>query len=82
MSLTIGLDIGTTTITALALDAGRREVMARATLPNDAEITSPADATRGRSEWDAVCIVRRETEVVRAVTGSLGPRRRGLPASV
>ena len=75
MSLTIGLDIGTTTITALALDAGRHEVAARATLSNDAEITSPADAARGRSEWDAERMAQRATEAVRAVAGSLGPRR-------
>ena len=75
MSLTIGLDIGTTTITALVLDAGRHEVVARATLPNDTEISSPAAAARGRSEWDAERMARRATEVVRAVAGSLGPRR-------
>jgi sugar (pentulose or hexulose) kinase len=75
MSLTIGLDIGTTTITALALDAGRHEVVAQATFPNDAEITSPADAARGRSEWDAERMAQRATAAVRAVAGSLGPRR-------
>ena len=46
-----------------------------ATLSNDAEITSPADAARGRSEWDAERMAQRATEAVRAVAGSLGPRR-------
>jgi hypothetical protein len=45
--------VGRAPATALALDAVRGEIVARATLPNDAEITTPSDAARGRSEWDA-----------------------------
>ncbi len=36
MPLVLGLDVGTTTITALALDAGNGQVVARETAGNDA----------------------------------------------
>lgn len=53
MARYLGLDVGTTTITALALDAGSGEVAAVRTIPNACEVTSEADRQRGRSEWDA-----------------------------
>ena len=75
MPITIGLDSGTTTITALALDAERGEVVASATLPNDADITSPPDTAKGRSEWDAVRMGQRALEVIREVVSRLRTRR-------
>lgn len=71
MPIAIGLDIGTTTITALALDASAGGVVASTTIPNDADVTSPADAERGRSEWDARKMAQRGCEAVRAVVGQL-----------
>jgi sugar (pentulose or hexulose) kinase len=56
MPVTLGIDLGTTTIAALALDTDTGTVLAHATHPNDAEITSPADKARGYSEWDALRI--------------------------
>jgi sugar (pentulose or hexulose) kinase len=56
MRITLGIDLGTTTIAALALDTDTGAVLAHATHPNDAEITSPADKARGYSEWDALRI--------------------------
>jgi sugar (pentulose or hexulose) kinase len=52
MAIVLGIDIGTTTITALAFDADSGAVVALATMPNQAEITSPADKARGYCEWD------------------------------
>ena len=90
MPITIGIDIGTTTITALALDvaalpprraggatsdAERGEVVASVTLANDANATSPSDKTKGRSEWDARCMVEKAFDAVREAVSKLGAKR-------
>lgn len=78
MPITLGIDVGTTTITGLALDADSGETLAVETRPNDAETTSPEDKARGRSEWDADRIVRRSCESLRAVADRLALRRAEL----
>ena len=75
MTLALGIDIGTTTITCLALDAANSAVRATETVPNDAEITSTSDKTMGRSEWDALGIVDRACHCVKAVVERLGNQR-------
>ena len=45
--ITLGVDLGTTTITALAFEPGSNKIMAQHTVANDAEITPPADKARG-----------------------------------
>jgi sugar (pentulose or hexulose) kinase len=57
MPIVLGVDVGTTTITAIAVDTARGDILARATAANQAAITSTADKTRGFSEWDARKIV-------------------------
>ena len=52
MSRYLGLDLGSTSITAVVIDTAARAVTAISSRANDAELTSPADRTRGRSEWD------------------------------
>ena len=52
MRVHLGIDIGTTTLTAVAIDLERQETVGAVTVPNDAETTSPEDRERGRSEWD------------------------------
>ena len=52
MRLYVGIDIGTTTLTAVAIDLEQREVVGAVTVANDAEMTSLEDRARGRSEWD------------------------------
>lgn len=74
MPLTLGLDLGTTTITALALDVSSGEIIARNTVPNDAEVTSQADKARGRSEWDATRIASASLRVLRSLSDSLAGR--------
>src|SRR5262249_10521341 len=54
MPVTLGIDLGTTTIAALALDTDSGAVVAHSAHPNDAEITSSTDKARGYSEWDAM----------------------------
>jgi sugar (pentulose or hexulose) kinase len=75
MPLLLGVDIGTTTITGLALDTESGGLAAVHTTANDGDTTSAADKTRGRSEWDATRMVQRASECLRAVTEQLGSRR-------
>ncbi len=73
MPLVLGLDLGTTTITALALDAGGG-VAASQTVANTGEITPAADRARGRSEWDACAIAGAACECLQRLAGQLGGR--------
>ena len=63
----LGLDIGTTTVTALLLDVDSGKVLSVATLPNDSEVTSAGDKTRGRSEWDANRMMERSAQAISKV---------------
>jgi sugar (pentulose or hexulose) kinase len=74
MSVLLGIDLGTTTITALALDAASGEVLARDTRANDADITASAEKARGRSQWDPRRIVGQAVACLHAVAEQLGPR--------
>ncbi|PJB72830.1 MAG: hypothetical protein CO096_07140 [Armatimonadetes bacterium CG_4_9_14_3_um_filter_66_14] len=75
MAITLGIDLGTTTITALALDLARGDLVACCTRPNDAETTAAADKERGRSEWDAEKIAAIGCSALRSVAESVGARR-------
>jgi sugar (pentulose or hexulose) kinase len=75
MPITLGIDIGTTTIKCLALDATSGASLAIKTLANDAEVTSESERTLGRSEWDALRIVDRARQCVLAVVERLHRRR-------
>ncbi len=74
MPVVLGIDLGTTTITALALDTADGSILACRTRPNDGEITSPTDKARGRSEWDATRIASTACSCLREVAAALGER--------
>ena len=76
MAVIVSIDLGTTKITSLALDASLGTILARATAQNDANITPAADRLRGRSEWDAERIVTLGCQCLRDVAQQLGDRRR------
>lgn len=78
MRLTLSLDVGTTSITAFALDTATGDIALRASVPNDAETTSAADKARGRSEWDAARIAAQAFACLRRVADGLGDRRREI----
>ena len=80
MPLVLGLDIGTTTITALAVDIASGEIAARSTRPNGAEITSPGDKTRGHSEWDARRIAAAALAALGEMAAALGTDSRQAAA--
>src|SRR5947209_1634929 len=74
MPVALGIDLGTTTITALALDTSSGEILAGASAPNRADITSAADRAQGRSEWDVQAIGRAACACLADVSGALGKR--------
>jgi sugar (pentulose or hexulose) kinase len=74
MPLVLGLDLGTTKITAVAVDTRSGELAACCTLPNHADITAAADKSRGYSEWDARRIVETACACLKGVAETLGKR--------
>jgi sugar (pentulose or hexulose) kinase len=78
MPVVLGIDLGTTTITVLALDAGSGTILAHATAPNRAEITRTNDKARGRSEWDVRRIAETACGCLRTVAGQVEERRPDL----
>lgn len=74
MTIVLGVDLGTTKITSLAVDAESGQVLAVATAVNDANITSDADRKRSRSEWNVPRIVSLGITCLRQVVEQLGSR--------
>jgi sugar (pentulose or hexulose) kinase len=66
----LGLDVGTTTITAIIVDSNTGACLAKATAPNDSEITSEADRRLGRSEWNADRVLEVLRDVLSEVSRS------------
>ena len=64
MHVALGIDLGSTSVTVVAVRVGddSAEFIASHSLPNDAETTSSADRMIGRSEWDiesmVACVVK------------------------
>jgi sugar (pentulose or hexulose) kinase len=76
MPIVLGVDIGTTTLTALAVDTTSGEILARCTKPHEAESTRTEDKARGRSEWDARRMTAETCECLRGVAEQMAERRR------
>ena len=70
----LGLDVGTTTVTAVVVASETGDVVAKATAPNDAETTSDQDKRLGRSEWDPARIL----SVIRQVLGEAASQAQGI----
>jgi sugar (pentulose or hexulose) kinase len=78
MPIVLGIDLGTTTITALAVDAENGAVLASSTSPNDAETTPAQLKAAGYSEWDARRIAVKALETLSAAGRQVGERRSEL----
>ncbi|MBY0524790.1 MAG: hypothetical protein K2R98_15405 [Gemmataceae bacterium] len=78
MPLVLGIDLGTTTITALVLDAQTGTIRTSETTQNTSAITASADKSHGRSEWDARRIADTACRCLRSVTDKLGAERAQL----
>jgi sugar (pentulose or hexulose) kinase len=74
MPIVIGVDLGTTKITSLAVEAGSETILAMASTVNDANITSEADRARGRSEWQADRILAAACQCLRDISRKLEAR--------
>ena len=64
MGSILGLDVGTTTVTALILDTASGRVSSVVTIPNESETTSVTDRALGRSEWDADHMLKLATQAM------------------
>src|SRR5262245_51675481 len=73
MPLLLGLDLGTTTVTAVALECERHELRAVHTLPTPPETTRPAEKERGRREHDASALLDAGLACLRELVERLGP---------
>ena len=71
VTLYLGIDVGTTHITALALDVESGAILASQSVPNNTQTTSSEDQARGRSEWDARAMIELAWEAVRRVVATL-----------
>src|SRR5262245_28545585 len=78
MPIVLGIDLGTTTLTALALDTSTGALVARCTAANQAETTTAADKAQGFSEWDVRGIAEGACACLRSVAEQLGTRQRDL----
>jgi sugar (pentulose or hexulose) kinase len=77
MPLVLGLDLGTTTLTALALDSetGRQEARVTEPVPAAAALPAPAPAEHPCSEWDAGAIAAAALLCLRQLAEQVGARR-------
>ncbi len=64
----LGLDVGTTTVTAVVVDCQNGDVVGKATSANDSETTSAKEKQLGRSEWNVGRILDVVRDVLRDVT--------------
>ncbi len=78
MTIVLGVDLGTTKITALAVETDCGAVLALAGAANQAETTAPDDRARGWCEWDARRIVATACGCLRRVAEQLGGQTREL----
>ena len=69
MSLLLGIDLGTTKTTCVAVDAESGRLVAAVAKPTDGNITSDADRKRGRSEWDAAAVLQSGFDCLAEITG-------------
>jgi len=71
MPVLLGVDLGTTSITAVALDAHTGILLAHSSRPNLAEVTAPSDRARGYSEWDVSRIDETGLSCLRDITAQI-----------
>jgi sugar (pentulose or hexulose) kinase len=69
MSLLLGIDLGTTKTTCIAVDSESGQLVASVAKPTDGNITSDADRKRGRSEWDAAAVLSSGFDCLAEITG-------------
>ena len=74
MPILVGVDLGTTKITSIAVEASSGAIVAMGSAANDANITSDADRARSRSEWQADKILSAACRCLAQMSQQLGPK--------
>lgn len=69
MRVALGIDLGSTSVTVVAVrvSGDNAEYLASVSTPNDSEVTSASDRVIGRSEWDIEKMVNRVASATRAL---------------
>lgn len=75
MPIVLSADLGTSKITAVAIDARDGNVLAKATAANSAERTPADRKVRGHSEWDISIMAALAADCLRTIVEQLGDRR-------
>jgi len=78
MPILVGVDLGTTKLTSIAVDATSGEIVAIGSAANDANITSEADRARSRSEWQADLILAAAFRCLSQMSQQLGSRNKDV----
>ena len=76
MSVALGIDLGSTSVTVVAVRVSddKAEYLASVSTANDSETTSASDRVIGRSEWDIEKMVRRAADATRALCEKIGSK--------
>jgi sugar (pentulose or hexulose) kinase len=74
MPIILGVDLGTTKITCIAVETSSGSILAIGSASNDANVTSSEDRLRGRSEWRTDLILSAAIRCLSSVAGQLGSR--------
>ena len=75
MPVLLGIDLGTTTITSLAVDAETGKVLALASRPHEMGARVNREVKRGYSEWDVKAIFETAVECLREVAAGVKDHR-------
>lgn len=77
--ISLGLDIGTTTISAVAFDTANHKLLASSNVPTDADVTSPAQRALGWAEIDLYRVFDHALASLYQVVIQLGDRSESVP---
>ncbi len=78
MPIVVGVDLGTTKITSVAVDTLSGQILAIGTAANEANVTRPEDRIRGYSEWRADLILVAAIRCLSSLSQQLGSRVRDV----
>ena len=72
MSKYIGIDMGSTTISAVLIDTEKCDLVAKLSAANECETTRAQDKERGYSEWDILAMSRQAVELLKELVAKHG----------
>jgi sedoheptulokinase len=80
MGITVGLDVGTTTLSAVVLDVAAGRLLARRTVPNSATVSDEAERAKGRAELDLNTLRELLIQALGEIVAAIGSRAREVVA--